>query len=65
MNWQRMVLGRPGRGLGGGGRWPVTTFLAVVVAIFAVVSGDWWLAILAGALAVVLGGLTLRSARRR
>ena len=64
MTWRRTVLGPPGRNLGGG-RWPVTSFLAVVVAIFAAVSGDWWLAILAGALAVLLGGLTLRAARRR
>jgi hypothetical protein len=54
-----MVLGPRGRGLGSA-RWPLTSLLALLAAIFAALAGEWWLAVLLGVAAVVLGGLTVR-----
>ena len=62
MSRLRRVLGPPGRGVGAW-RFPLTTVLAVGVAAFAALSGDYLTAAVALALAVVMGTLTLRGMR--
>lgn len=63
MNWRRTVLGPPGRGVGAW-RFPLTTVLAIGVALFAALAEDWLTAAFALGLAVLMGALTLRAARR-
>ena len=47
----------------GGGRWPMTTVMAIVAAGFLTFSGEWlWGAVLM-IIALVLGTLTFRSSR--
>jgi hypothetical protein len=62
MDWQRVVLGPRGRGLGRG-RWPLTTILAIAAGVYAGLAGDWTMAAILFAAAVVFGTLTLRSLR--
>ena len=62
MNWQRLVLGPPGRGLGRS-RWPLATILAVAVAVFAATAEDWTMFGLVAAAAVLFAVVTVRSHR--
>ena len=62
MSWRRTMLGPRGRGLGGG-RWPMTTVMAIVAAGFLAYSGDYVLAVVLLVGALILGTLTMRSMR--
>lgn len=62
MNWGRLVVGRPGQHLGKS-RWPLTTVLALFVAIFSALAEDWRTFGFALAAAILFGILTVRSLR--
>ena len=63
MSWQRRVVGPSGRGVGAW-RFPLTTVLAIGVAVFAALSGDWITAAVAFGLALLMGFLTFRGVTR-
>ena len=62
MNWQRMVLGPSGRGLGRS-RWPLATALSVAAAVFAALAKDWTMFGLVAVAAVLFAVVTVRSYR--
>ena len=62
MNWQRLVLGPSGRGLGRS-RWPLATLLAVAIAVYAALADDWTMFGLVAAAAVLFAAVTVRSYR--
>jgi len=62
MNWERLALGPRGRGLGRS-RWPVTTILALGVALFAALADDWTMFALVAIAAVLFAVVTVRSYR--
>ena len=63
MNWRRSLGGGRGRG-SGAWRFPITTILAIGVAVFAALSEDWVTAAVAAGLALLMGAFTLAAARR-
>ena len=60
MNWERMVLGHPGRHLGRW-RWPLLGVGGAVLAVLWASLGDWTYAGIAAAAAVLGAAMTARS----
>jgi hypothetical protein len=58
MDWERMVLGPRGRGLGRS-RWPLATAICLVAGGYSGYLGDWQLAALLFGAAVFFGLITL------
>jgi len=62
MNWERVLLGNRGSGLGRT-RYPITTVLLIAITIFWAIAGSWVAAILCGFAAAIFAGLTVWSRR--